>query len=389
MRSPHLRYVLILLGGMLAVTLPVLTLNLLLIWQGLAPRNIIVASEWQQRTGGVTSATLTGIDNRPFKVLRLGDRLADINGIILGSSTAMPIAADMFPQPMRMYNFAQNANSLLSIISEMDWLIANADGRNWILVDLDWSLGYLYQQGEPPTADLSAENQQLALLAMSRNLLHPDLIRDALSYPRVAALAGILRNVAASSDPIMAFRTEFLTAGGLPYPCDGGLARDFETSYRGRCMGFDQDGSTGMRALPRVHDASAVLEAALATGSIYRNQLAASQGQPYAPSLLRLAQAAQRLRSRGGEMFFLLPPLLPGLEAAFMSNPQTRAALQRTKAAMGEWAQLHDLTLIDAGASENYGCVPGEFVDAHHADRRCYARIMAAWAERLRRAAAP
>ena len=33
-------------------------------------------------------------------------------------------------------------------------------------------------------------------------------------------------------------------------------------------------------------------------------------------------------------------------------------------------------SLFDAGKSEEYGCLPEEFYDAHHALDRCYSKIL-------------
>src|SRR6185503_8084721 len=85
----------------------------------------------------------------------------------------------------------------------------------------------------------------------------------------------------------------------------------------------------------------------------------------------------QRFAAKGGRMIFLLPPLAPGMEKAFAQSPRWGACLGRSKAALAAWAQQNRVTLIDAGESERFGCVPGEFADEHHAYPACYAKLFA------------
>jgi hypothetical protein len=315
MALSHRRYIALLLGSAAAVLLMILTLNLLMAWRALAPRNIVAASEWQQATGGLTSASLDGVNNRPFKVLRLADRLPEINTLILGSSTVMPITAAMFPAPFRAYNFSQNNNGLRSMIGEMEYVLDHAPDIRWMVMSVDWVTGALYQAGEPIPADLSVDSQRRALQSMSVDIMRRDVVLDAMTWPRAIGLLRTLRDIAGAAHPVAAFREQFWDAGSPPYPCGPALiARDFDQAWRGACMGFDADGSAAMRALPRLRQpiASPIPETP-AIGH-YRAMLRLTQGEPYMPSLARLAELSRTLERRGGRIVFLLPPMLNGLE---------------------------------------------------------------------------
>ena len=76
------RYVLVTLSLFAAVLAPGVTLNLLLGNRALgSPEVTRLASEWQQATRGVTySPPITS--NGPFKILRLHDRLPEINAVV-------------------------------------------------------------------------------------------------------------------------------------------------------------------------------------------------------------------------------------------------------------------------------------------------------------------
>jgi hypothetical protein len=75
------------------------------------------------------------------------------------------------------------------------------------------------------------------------------------------------------------------------------------------------------------------------------------------------------------------------MERAFLDSAQTGRALRHTKEILNAWARDHDVTVIDAGQSERYGCVAEEFVDEHHALPQCYARVFARfWGDERARA---
>ncbi len=378
-------YVYFVLALCAACLLPAAALNLLLGYNNLRYDKNALASKWQQETRGVTYAPPIS-QTRPFKTLRLNDRIVDINAIVFGSSTAMGISADAFPPSVRAYNFAQTGNSLLSVIGEAEYVIGRWGNHvHYLVVPLDWALGFVYERGDSPAADLSVAAAHAA--AAAQDISFAARLRDALSLPRVKDLLSILRDLIKSERRAAAFRQFFFEPAGEEYHCpDGTLARDFDTIFRGLCVGFRFDGSATFADQKRIdpRESRTRLAAAAATGSQYATALHRTRGEPDAPTLERLALLARRFAANGGRMVFFLPPLVPGLERELLGSAHSGAALSRTKSAIAAWAQREQLVILDAGRSERYGCTAGEFIDPHHALPGCYRKILPRfWADYL------
>ena len=220
------------LGIVAAVLAPAAALNLALSVNSLRADKNRLASEWQQATRGVTyGPPIT--HNRPFKTLRLNDRIAEINTVVLGSSTTMGLAADAFPQPLLAYNFAQSGNTLRAAIGEAEDIAGRWSGRvRLLVVPLDWSLGFVYERGEPLPAELTPSAVEREADAARPSLAKQ--LADALSAPRLKILARILRDLARAPDPGLTFREVFVDPAGPEYRCaDGTPARDFDVLFRG------------------------------------------------------------------------------------------------------------------------------------------------------------
>jgi hypothetical protein len=371
--------------GVLALMLAVVVgLNLLLGERAIGtPELVKAASEWQHTTGGVTYAPpITA--NRPFKALRLADRLPEINAVVLGASTAMGLPADAFPPNVRIYNLAQTANPLHSTIGEAESIVHHDAGRvKWLFVALDWSVGMLYQPGKPNAIDLSP-----AAALSGKALPHVSFLeklQDAISWPRVKNLWSIVRLAWRSPDGLAALRRALFAASSADYRCpDGTPARDFDTINRGRCVGFRKDGSATF-ADGKPVDPSQVEElvrAGAAPGSRYSRPIVHGEGK-INPSLLDgLDQLATEFSAKGGRLVLFAPPLIPGLERALAKSAQAGEFVARTKATLDEWAKREGLIIIDAGASERFGCTAAEFLDEHHAYPACYRRVFAAFWKR-------
>ncbi|MCW5575117.1 MAG: DUF1574 family protein, partial [Burkholderiales bacterium] len=361
-------------AGCLALLVPVLALNMLLLANDYRHDKNRLASRWQQETGGVTHAPPIN-SNRAFKTLRLHDRLGDIDALAFGSSTVMSLTADAWPSGIRAYNFAQSGNSLLSVLGEADYVLAHwSDRIRLLLIPLDWSLGFTYQPGPLPQTDLAAERVQ-----PSTPLPVVTALREALSLPRIRELGGILRDVARAGDPVVAARQFFVEPASAPYRCADGLpARDFSIVHRGLCNGFRADGSATFADQKRVVAAEvpAVVARAASASSQYALALARAQGEPDAQLLRHLEDIVSRARSRGVQVLLFMPPLIPELDARLAASAHSGARLRQTKAALRQWAQQHQVPLFDGGPSERYGCLPTEFIDAHHALPDCYRKFM-------------
>jgi hypothetical protein len=372
----HGRYVLLFIAAAGAVLLPVLALNYMLGVRSLGGGDAVIhASEWQQATRGVTYAPPLS-DSRPFKSARLFDRLPEINTVVFGSSTAMGIAQGMFPGGMTIYNFAQTGNGLPMVIGEAEFLHRYRPTRlKWFVIPLDWSLGFIYQAASPRQVELAPNAE-----APGQRVLVPIVqqLEDALSLPRVKNLLGIVTDIVRAPSPGAAFRQMFLQDASDEYRCaDGTPAKDFDTIFRGTCNGYRYDGSAtfAARAVGRARRAGALIVGAVVPSSKYAVGLIRTGGEPNPVFLDHLATLARDMQLKGGEVILFLPPLLPGMERAFLDSAQTGGALRRTKQILDAWARDKDLIIIDAGQSEHYGCVAEEFVDEHHALPQCYARI--------------
>ncbi len=373
----HSGYVRLCAALVAAVLLPVLALNYLLGLRGLGGAAAVAhASQWQSATRGVTYAPPLSA-NRPFKAARLFDRLRDINTVVFGSSTAMGITQDLFPGEMKIYNFSQTGNPLHTVIAEAEFLRQrNPDALKWLLIPLDWGLGFLYLPGAPGKEDLApaAHNAppQHAAVPVAQQL------QDALSLPRVKNLFGIIAGIARAPSPPAAFGEIFLQEAGDDYRCaDGTPAKDFDTIFRGTCTGFRYDGSATFANLEPVPErrVASLIASAVVPSSKYAVELAKARGEPNPQLLERLALLAREMKQTGGGVILLLPPLLPGLEQAALNAAYTAAPLRRTRQILDAWARTQNLAIIDAGQSERFGCVAAEFVDEHHALPACYARI--------------
>lgn len=386
MAANHKRFFWILAAAFGATLLPVFALNLILLNDTLGNSGkVLLASQWQQRTQGVTYAP-TLSDTHLFKTLRLNDRLHEIDAVVFGSSTAMGVTQQAFPDTMHVYNYAQSGHGLSVSIGEAEYLQRHALQVKWLVIPLDWSIGFIYQQVPVQDADLSAAAATMLAQSPAQQAPLLDRMRDALSWPRVATLFGIFKSILRADDKLAAFRGYFLDAGSADYRCaDGVPAKDFDTVHRGTCTGFRYDGSATFANASRVANAQARIPLAVSGGSQYRQHLAGARGVPGAHLLERLAALAERARANGGGVILFMPPLLPGMEAEFLRHPELAAYLQQTKRALDAWSREQNVAILDAGQSERFGCAADEFIDEHHAVSTCYEKIFRPfWRDALR-----
>ncbi|MGB8434935.1 MAG: hypothetical protein WCE38_11790 [Burkholderiales bacterium] len=378
------RFNAVLLIGLGAILAVVVGLNLLLGERAVGtPEAVKAASKWQQATRGITyPPPITA--NRPFKSLRLADRLPEINGVVLGASTSMGLTADAFPPDVRIYNFAQTANPLHATIGEAEYIVHHhADRVKWIFLALDWSVGMLYLPGEAMKIDLSPT------AAVSRGAL-PQVsflqkLQDAISWPRVRNLWSIVRLIWRSPEGIAAFKRALLDTSSADYRCpDGTPARDFDTINRGSCAGFRYDGSATFADGHPVDPArlDELVWAGAAAGSRYSRPIVQGEGKLNPALLAGLAKLSSELTAQGGKLVLFAPPLIPGLERALGESAHAGSSVARTKMALDEWAKRTGLVIIDAGASERFGCTAPEFLDEHHAYPACYRKVFARFWER-------
>lgn len=376
MGTPHKRFFWIVMACFGATLLPILVLNLTLINNSLDSRdNTLLASRWQQATRGIVSAPGV-LDNNHLKSLRLRDRLPEVNAVVFGASTSFAIDQGMFPAPLHIYNFSKNGVGLGTMIGEAEYLLDHADNIKWLFIPLDWSIGFIYQDDAPPSLDLSVDPPQTD----SRQASWLQKIRDSLSYPRIAGLFKLLKDILTAEHKHAAFRQIFLQPASDEYLCaDGTRARDFDIQSRGNCRGFRDDGSWTYSGMDRVGDARRLIMLATSSNSKYTQNLLKTRGIPNPLYLQRLAALAHRAEKRGGAAILFMPPLLSGMEAEFMRHPEWSVYLARTRQSLFAWAKQENLVLLDAGQSEKFGCTANEFTDEHHATQSCYQKIFSAF----------
>ena len=372
------RYVCVLTAALSLALAVVLVPNLVLGDRGLGNlQSTHAASLWQQATHGVTYAPPVG-STGPFKVLRLADRLPEINAMVLGSSTLMGITQNVFPTEWRIYNMTITGNSTAAIAGEAQFIVRHWSERvRWMLVGLDWSVGNIYRQGDIANIDLSPSSVERAYTYDAIPLYKR--LEDALSWPRVATLGSITMAAFKSTDPLNTLRHAFFDVGGAEYRCaDGAMARDFDVINQGLCRGYRYDGSWTFANDSRLTPAQAATlsAAAAAPSSKYTQQLCATGGEPNPEYLRALGDTAQRVAAKGGRMIFVLPPLVPGMERKIADTPRWKICLDRTKASLDAWGRRYRISIIDGGKSERYGCVTAEFVDEHHAYPECNQRVL-------------
>lgn len=371
-------YLFVFIGFFLCALSAIVTLNLLLGERALGSADMVrQASAWQQATQGVTFPPPV-TQARAFKAHRFADRVNEVNTLVLGASSLMGVTQAMFPAPLRLYNFSLTANPTAAIAGEAEYIERHHAQRiRTLLIGLDWAIGMIYHAGDVPAQDLTPAATLINYGARSVSL--PRKLADTLSSPKVISLGNALRAILRTANPAASFKQLFFDTASSDYRCaDGTLARDVDVLNRGQCLGFRHDGSWTFSNETHLSAARAQLlaRAAAAPSSKFSKYLCATQGEPNAEYLRRLGGFAQRFVAHGGAVVFILPPLIPGMEREMLKDESSRRCLTRTKAVLDAWARQHGVTVIDAAASEYFGCTPAEFLDENHAWPESHARIL-------------
>lgn len=374
----HKRYLLWLSLLCCITMLPAIVLNWILLKnEGNVEAISFAASDWQQKTHGITFTPTLG-NNGFFKTQRLNDRLPEINTVIYGASTAMTIDSSMLPQQWQLYNFTQSGSPLRASIAQTEYLAEHAPQIKQHIIMLDWAIDFIYQPEAITPADLSPADRKKSL---SQQPAHSpiEILKEAVSYPRMVKLWQVLSSVAHAPHPTSAFREYFFQIGSDQYTCPDGKSpgKDFGVYNRGACNGFRFDGSATFSDYTRVENGSRTIVGALSSSSMYARALQHTQGVPDKILFERLAALNAKLNAQGGQLILLMPPLIPGLEQTFLAHPQYSSYLKRTKQELNAWANQQRITLGDFGQSEKFGCTADEFLDAHHAVKSCYRKVFA------------
>ena len=195
----------------------------------------------------------------------------------------------------------------------------------------------------------------------------------------MAKLWQVLRSVTHAPHPQQAFREYFLQIASDEYTCPDGQSRGMDVGVynRGACNGFRYDGSATFSDYTRAESASRTIVGALASSSMYAHALQHTQGIPDPLLFSRLAALNDKLAAQGATLILIVPPLMVGMEKAFLASRQLSPYLQRTKRELNAWSKQHQVVLADFSQSEHFGCTEDEFLDAHHAVKSCYQKIFA------------
>ena len=352
----------------LCVLFPIFAANLYLNYIDLCDVNShFEASRWQQKTRGV-ACTGAG-NNREFKTLRLEEGLKEknerINAVAFGSSTLMGMTADAAPS-VHLYNFSQSSNVLPFLVSGLEHLVQHKEVTSFI-VPIDWAI-----RRPPQTGSTTAEEIKKQRLPSWKSL-----VQDALSTSKVNVLINTVHEsiVSHSLGPL---KIKF----GLnreDYSCKSGeIAKDFSSPFPRKCAGFHYDGSCDFSHYIDPLTASKAAEALRVgsiSASIYITNLRVSKELLSRELLSRVSAVIKKIKIRKADIFFILPPLLPGLEKKILTMPEGEI-LRQLKAALHKFATENQVQILDAGQSENYGCHVSEFIDGHHALPACHKKIM-------------
>ena len=369
----HKRYLLWLCLLCCTTLLPAIALNWVLLKnEGNVQVISFAASDWQEKTHGITYSPTLG-NNGFFKTLRLNDRLPEINTVVLGASTAFTIDNDMLPKGWKLYNFSQSGSPLSASIAQAEYLAEHAPQIKHYVIMLDWALDFIYEPRPITPVDLSRVDRMQALAHPAEHSTL-EILQEAISYPRMDKLRQILGSVAHSPHPQTAFREYFLQIGSDEYTCPDGksLGMDVGVYNRSTCNGFRYDGSATFSDYAGVENEGSMIVDALASSSMYSRALQHTKGVPDPILLEHLAALSSKIVTQGGTLILVMPPLIPGMEQAFLEHPQLSGYLKRTKQELNIWSTQHQVTLTDFGQSEEFGCTADEFIDVHHAKKECY-----------------
>lgn len=362
------RYCLALAATLLCGLLPVALLNYRIIDVGsgnlAAPRD---AYEWQRIHKGIAAVPTT--QEISFKVPVLEEQIAGIDAVVLGASSVGNIHAGALA-PLRAYNFSTSGNTTPMVVAQAEEIVRRYPTIKWLFIALDWNLG-LFDASTPPAESPMAD----------KTLSIGDKLEDALTASRVRLLARQAGTWARARHPFAAFTASLNPRYSDAYLChDGEIGRDFAADVTGKCDGYRWDGSTIYFGADTPLDQKRyreVLASGLQLDSPYVRALTTDGGVPNKRYLHRLAAVAKILHGRSGGIVAILPPLVPGLEKRLAQREIVGPNLRRAKAILDTWGRATGTTVIDASASERFGCRTGDFYDSHHSAERCAAMILA------------
>lgn len=325
------------------------------------------AASWQRDTRGIVAFPPNA--SKEFKLRRIAAVAPTIRTAVFGSSRIMALGSRQTGPDS--YNFAINNESLFHSIAFANELLRTAPNLRTVYVSVDWALGDAFAADAVPAIELPGREPMGPLLLSS--------LGDSLTLPRVRLLAGtafedLIGNNRPPSLPLLLF---YGHPPAVEQCADGLQYANFGFDQSLPCHGFFDDGSVTFDWLAALTPATAQAQRlqALAASSQYLQNLNRTNGTPNRGLLQALAALHRRLVERGGGVIALVPPMMPDLEKDILALPVAGPQLRQFHAAMKEWAAENRIRLLDFGASDRFGCVTREFIDAHHAKPDCWTRL--------------
>jgi hypothetical protein len=265
----------------------------------------------------------------------------------------MGIRDGILPQNLRMYNYSKNVNPLKNTIGEAYYLVERYNNVKWIIIGLDFSLGLAFENSKIVKYNAYAKDEEVSF---------EDIFADAITLSRLKIVS---KNIWADI---------FSGKEGYPCPENDGMGRDFGAVLApGRCAGLRYDGSLSFN-YHRMNQAQWKHRLNENGLSMYVGNLERSAGKMNESYLNHLRVINDILMSRSGRLIMVSPPLMPNAEKIILKSAAGKH-LQAYHEKLKRWAPVNRIKFIDAGKSEEYGCVPEEFYDPHHALDQCYSKI--------------
>ncbi|MEM9003741.1 MAG: hypothetical protein AAGE59_09485 [Cyanobacteria bacterium P01_F01_bin.86] len=371
----HKKYLYFVLSITFVIVAPISAVNYVLGMQywnnaGLAR----TANTWQNETKGI--ANLPANQIKLYKHYQFESKAKQVSAVVLGSSTIYPISGDMIENKKQLFNASYPTNRTSSVLRQAEYIQEHFDNINLFILEINWVLGYLTQNRN------SKSYERLIQDAQASEVPAHVLLKDSITMTRFNDLLDLFEKQKkiyeqANEEDEIAFRWIF-----NEYECTTGqIAKDFSTRFMGTCDGFDDDGAATYfgRQHAKVNNNRhrQILKKALAGKFQFYNHLSDNKRKPNKQLLDSLTKLALEFEGQGKQVVFLMPPLLPNFEKSLLANPTTAANLSEIKEAVFNWAAENNLNLIDAGQSENFDCVPSDFIDGHHATRECFDKVFA------------
>lgn len=313
------------------------------------------AFDWQVRENGVVGITDQLSEVYKQKMTDYMVSKKPIDTLLFGSSTLMAVKSSMIKEHT-LFNAAKNSNPLFDSVSKAKYYIATYKKIKYVIMGFDWALGKPYQKYEKMIYEPSeVKDDNISITAK---------IKDAVSYQRVKIVASNLYANLLKRPEVYQCPTED-TLGSDSF---------FPPLVPRNCHGFRVDGSATFSNQRRLNEkeGKSVLDAGLKE---YRKMLSDSHGKIEPGYLEDLQIIDETLKKRGGKLIILIPPLIPGA-TELIKKSEDGAYLKETMDTVVAFTATNHIDIVDASASENFGCASTEFMDAHHAFAECIEKII-------------